>query len=288
MPCYFPMPSYDSNGTPCRLPCGQCIGCRLEYSRQWAIRCVHEAQMHNENCFITLTYNDDNLPTNKSVSKIEMSKFIRSLRKNLYPKKIRFFGSGEYGEKLSRPHYHICIFGHCFDNYKILRSSKKVLGKKGFYTNTESLYRSKLLEKIWKKGWSSVGELTFQTSAYTARYICKKITGSKSTQHYKNLNPEFALMSRNPGIGTTWFEKYSTDVYPKDFLTKNGIKFRPPKFYDYLMMRKNPDLMLSIKQKRKENQNLQLDEIREMQRSHYKKLITKTLIREYERSTNVN
>jgi len=95
---------------PVVVPCGQCIGCRLEKSRQWAIRCVHESKCHDDNIFVTLTYNNENLPKDGSLCLADLQKFMKRLRKK-YGAGIRYFACGEYGEKLKRPHYHVCIFG---------------------------------------------------------------------------------------------------------------------------------------------------------------------------------
>ena len=117
MPCYYPLQGWRSkeltkNGKraivfdrkkgyvdqPLEVPCGQCIGCRLDRSRDWALRCIHEAQLHEDNSYITLTYDDDNLPANASLDKSDFQKFMKRLRKSLGDKKVRFFHCGEYGE----------------------------------------------------------------------------------------------------------------------------------------------------------------------------------------------
>ena len=151
------------------VPCGQCIGCRLERSRQWAIRCVHEASLHTDNCFITLTYSPDCLPSDGSLNHDDFQKFFKRLRKHIAPKKIRYYMCGEYGEdlqqpsKLGRPHFHACLFGLDFDDKQlyIVRDDVK-------------LYTSATLEKIWGKGFVTIGDVTFESAAYVARYIAKK------------------------------------------------------------------------------------------------------------------
>jgi hypothetical protein len=134
MPCYFPITAWRSKDgkneagkwpvvfkptagyldKELKLPCGRCIGCRLERSRQWAVRCVHEASLHEKNCFITLTYSPENLPKDGSLDVSHFQKFMKRFRKRFGPG-IRFFHCGEYGESLSRPHYHACIFGFDFE-----------------------------------------------------------------------------------------------------------------------------------------------------------------------------
>lgn len=192
MPCYKPLDAWrprESTGskklvfsynpqtcestTPLQVPCGQCVGCRLERSRQWAIRCVHESKLHKDNCFITLTYNDANLPSDKSLHYRDFQLFMKKLRKQYPDKKIRFYMCGEYGENFGRPHFHACLFNFNFDDLTLWKTQNK-----------QKLYRSKKLEKLWPLGHSSVGTVTFESAAYVARYIMKKVTGDAAEDHY--------------------------------------------------------------------------------------------------------
>lgn len=234
-------PEQGVHSTQLKLPCGKCINCRLEHSRRWAIRCIHEASIYNKNCFITLTYNDQNLPAKSSLDKRDFVLFMKKLRKK-YGEKIRFFQCGEYGDLTNRPHYHACIFNFDFED------------KKHFSTrNGIPLYRSESLEKLWKKGNSLIGEVTFESAAYCARYIMKKITGEPAEAHYQGRLPEYITMSRRPGIGKQWFDKYHADIYNHDILIiRDGIKCRPPKYYDSLYDTFNHDHFKSLQTKRKE------------------------------------
>lgn len=229
------------------VPCGQCVGCRLAYSRMWAIRCVHEASLHADNCFITLTYNDDNLTwcTLKDGScvgtlvKRDVQLFVKRLRKK-FPVRIRFFCCGEYGELLTRPHYHLILFGFNFPD--------RIFWK---CTNGVNLYRSKFLESLWTYGYSSVGDVTFESAAYVARYCLKKRNGLMKAMHYRNLVPEFSLMSRKPGIARDWFEKFEGDVFPHDFIViRDGIKCKPPRYYDKIYDLTNPEGMDIVRETR--------------------------------------
>lgn len=232
-----------------QMPCGQCIGCRLEYSRQWAIRILHEANTHDENCFITLTYSPENLPANGTLQLKHFQDFMKRLRKNT-GRKIRFFHCGEYGENFGRPHYHACLFGINFTDGKIICNRDGIL-----------LYDSPALEKIWKFGHVSVGQLTFESAAYVARYVTKKINGKKKEGHYALVDentgeisqrpPEYATMSRRPGIASQWYARYRTDAYPKDSLHVRGRKMRPPKFYDRLLEKTHKEIYDKVKEKRK-------------------------------------
>lgn len=203
------------------IPCGRCIGCKLERSRQWAVRCVHESQMWEENCFITLTYNDENLPPEGTLVMEHFQKFMKRLRKKHNDKLIRFFHCGEYGEERGRPHYHACLFNFDFQD--------KVLHK---VSNGQRYYKSQELEKLWGMGHCIIGDVTFESAAYVARYITKKITGEKAKDHYDGLKPEYCTMSRRPGIGSDWFDQYMEDVYSGDFVMIRGKKVKPPKYYN--------------------------------------------------------
>ena len=266
MPCYSPIKGYRAryrnksgkrpivfkvdegyDDQPVTVACGRCMGCRLEYSRQWAIRCVHEAQMHDENCFITLTYAPEHLPPDHSIRKEEVQKFMKRLRKAAKVR-LRYFACGEYGTKNNRPHYHAIIFGYSFPDRKLWTIK-----------NGNRLYRSELLESVWTKGHSSIGECTFESAAYVARYVTKKYTKPEpsersdarqerseekinmkytvvddTTGEIFTLEPEFALMSRRPGIGRSWLEKYRNDTN-KDFITIRGAKMSLPKYYDQII-----------------------------------------------------
>ena len=153
-------------------PCGQCIGCRIDRSRQWAARCVHEAQLHTDNCFLTLTYADEHLPKHNSVSVKELQLFMRYLRRAIYPTKVRFFACGEYGDQFNRPHYHIALFGYDFPDKELFTKRR-----------ANNLYISETLNKIWGKGHCSIGELNYQSAAYIARYVVKKINGDRAFEH---------------------------------------------------------------------------------------------------------
>jgi len=214
------------------LPCRQCDSCRMEYARQWAMRCIHEAQLHQNNCFITLTYDDTHLPSDGSLHYEDFQRFLKRLRKSLKGAKIRYYMAGEYGENFGRPHWHACIFGYDFPD--------KELWKR---TSAGSLiYRSEHLETLWPFGYSSIGDLNFQSAAYVARYVMKKVNGKFKDLHYEDVNfetgeiiqlrPEFCKMSLKPGIGYEWYKKYRSDVYPHDYVVVNGKKVKPPKFYD--------------------------------------------------------
>lgn len=222
------------------LPCGQCIGCRLERSRRWAVRLMHEKQLHEKACFLTLTYSDDHLPCDGSLDVETFQKFMKRLRRGSSGP-LRFFHCGEYGERTARPHYHCCLFGEDFSSDREL------------YRVTERgdrLYNSDRLSEVWGLGHAVIGDLTFESAAYVARYVLKKITGEKAEAHYQGRKPEYVTMSRRPGIGAGWFEKFSSDAYPSDFVVMRGKEMMPPPYYDKLLEKADPSLFKSIKKAR--------------------------------------
>ena len=281
MACYHPQKGYRSiektaNGKhtftkserhgntayPMTIPCGYCIGCRLERSRQWAMRCIAEAKMHERNCFITLTFSEEAMKKrgHRSLAKRDFQLFMKKLRKKMGKKKIRFYHCGEYGPKLGRAHYHACLFGIDFEDKKFWKYSKP--NQAISITSKFKLYRSPTLEKLWPHGWSSIGALTFETAAYTARYILKKQLGKTALEHYNTIDkttgeiteeklPEYTTMSRRPGIGNSWYEKYKTDIYPKDYVTMRGRNMKPPRYWDKLLERENEKLAKKVKARRK-------------------------------------
>lgn len=234
---------------PVELPCGQCIGCRLERSRQWAMRCVHEASLHDRNCFLTLTYKPECVPARGMLNKADFQKFMKRLRKHIEPRRVSFFHCGEYGEELGRPHYHALIFGYDFDDKKPWKQTKD-----------GTLYTSELLSSLWGLGHAVAGPVTFQTAAYTARYALKKVTGKAAAEHYRRVDqetgevyqlpPEYITMSLKPAIGRGWFERFKSDVYPSDSVIHKGRELKVPAYYDRLFKREAPEALLAIKDAR--------------------------------------
>lgn len=267
-----------------KLPCGRCIGCRLERSRQWAVRCMHEAQLHEDNCFVTLTYDDNHLRTKSAlptrltiaqdarlnrantahVNRVDNAqravrggglsiqdhqRFIKRLRKHIDPRTVRFYGCGEYGEKLGRPHYHYILFGYNFPD-RVVRTERE-----GIRT-----YTSQILQKLWPYGYSEIGNVTFESCAYVARYVMKKVTGNAADQHYRHtdeagndywIQPEFNVMSRRPGIAHDWFKQYHMDVYSQDAVVlAGGIKMKPPRYYDELLQQLDQQLLEELQMAR--------------------------------------
>lgn len=188
------------------VPCGKCTLCLSMRSAQWAVRAYHESQLHEQNCFITLTYDDDHLPKDGKISRQHLNEFWRELRR-AYPAKLRYLASGEYGEQTHRPHYHALIFGADFrDDSLSLRP--------GFYT-------SPFVEKVWSKGFIDISSISMATCCYVAGYATKKI-GNPDT---------FVVMSRMPGLGRGWIDKYRAEVAANESVVVDGRKYPIPKRY---------------------------------------------------------
>ncbi len=231
--------SSSAKGKGISVPCGRCIGCRLERARQWAVRLMHESSMHDECCFITLTYSPEFYPETGSLCVESCQLFLKRLRQRVLPARIRFFLCGEYGDEFGRAHYHAIIFGYGFPD-------KMSIGCKKDYEE----FRSDLLDKTWGLGFCSIGSVTFDSACYVAKYAVKKVYGKKAAAHYEGRRPEFLLMSRRPGIGRSWIDKFESDVYPSDEVIVNGRQCRPPRFYDEVFKKRNPVVMEAILAKR--------------------------------------
>lgn len=218
-----------------KIACGQCIGCRIKKQEAWATRCLLESKLHAENSFITLTYNEENFPQYGSLNYRHWQLFAHRLRKKIGA--FRFFVAGEYGEQLSRPHYHALLFGLDFADKRKCNS----------VYSSRDLYQSETLERLWPHGFSTIGNVTYESCRYTASYVCKKITGRMSEAHYSRvipetgeiiqLEPEFARMSLRPGIGAEWFRKYYKEVEQHDAIIINGSRKRVPRYFDILSRR---------------------------------------------------
>lgn len=260
MPCFHPISAWRSasgvvfrptvDASPFQLPCGRCIGCRLEKSRQWALRLTHEARFHDQTSFVTLTYKPEHLPPGGTLVLKDFQDFMKRLRKSC-DKPLRFFHAGEYGERRGRPHYHAIFFGEDFADgaYDVETTDRG-----------DRVWSSPLLDRLWPSGINRVGSLTFESCAYVARYVTKKISGPSARPHYErvdeatgevfSLKPEYATMSRRPGIGALHAERYLSDIYPSDECVSRGHPSKPPKFYDKVLEKLDPELYALVKDDR--------------------------------------
>lgn len=271
--------------------CGQCRSCRLQKSKEKAMQVYGEVYVNSEdyiswrnyngcdvhnNCFITLTFgyeqclwylqNVRKFSYYKarryasflcwSLEKREYVLFQKRLRRLFNSTRIRFFHCGEYGEKYNRPHHHAIILGFDFPDKYLWNVQDGV-----------KYYRSSTLEKLWPFGFSLISEVTYNSCAYVARYVTKKITGKQADNYYNGREPEYCTQSNRPGIGYNYFEKYGLDsVYNTDTMTTlnykgKKVKSRPPKYFDDLLQRTNPTLYNSVKSQREKNVIDNIDKI---------------------------
>ncbi len=283
MPCYTPLQGYKDPFTGAlvftqkdtlqqmEVACGQCFGCRVDHRLMWSIRIVHEASMHeykHGNSWATLTYRDagactdDQYKNGYHIDKhgqlhpSHVADFFRSLRRANKDHKIRYFYCGEYGDENQRPHYHLCIFNHSFNDQYLWKDDE------GLYT-----YTSEELQKHWPWGFTTVAELNLRTAAYTAGYAIKKITGERAADHYLRcdehgeaywLLPEFIRMSTGRekpcGLGASFYAKFKTDIFPSDQspIPQHGQSELVPRYYQNILAEENPAMLEDVKKLRQE------------------------------------
>lgn len=188
--------------------------------------------MHEQSCFVTLTYDDRHLPVNGSLHYPDVQKFFRRLRKAFPGVKVRYYVVGEYGGETDRPHYHALLFGIRFADLVVHSQSG----------SGHTLFLSEQLRKLWPLGNHLIGEVTPQSAAYCAGYCTKKITGEHADLHYRRVDPssgelvkivpEFSRMSLKPAIGLEWFKKYSRELHVHDGAVIEGQMVKVPRYYD--------------------------------------------------------
>lgn len=254
MSCYVPLPAYRLEdggvvfhprarhggvlGAPLSLPCGQCLGCRLDRAKAWSLRIMHEASLSRDNCFVTLTYDDAHLPPASSLRHLDFQLFMKRLRKRFSGRSVRYYMCGEYGSINFRPHFHACLFNVSFSDQCYFRRSDSAVG------SDSAIYTSPSLAALWPLGHSSVCPLTLQTAGYTARYVISKVTGDAAASHYSGRTPEYNRMSLRPGIGYGWWRQFhQSDISPLDAVVDSSGRRSPvPAYYDKLFKRSGADL----------------------------------------------
>lgn len=190
------------------IPCGKCQGCQIDRANEWATRVCMEIKNYKNNAFLTLTYDNEHLPKQRSLIKKDLQDFWKRLRKT--GEKIRYLACGEYGPRTARPHYHAVVLNYWPKDAKIYK--KNITG--------DTLYTSERLNKIWGNGYVIVGQVNYETAAYVARYVYKKAFGLDKNYFLKKKKaPEFTLSSRRPGLG---MEKMNDEKWQK-ILRNDGI-----------------------------------------------------------------
>lgn len=250
---------YSKEFATFELPCGKCLHCRLEYARQWAIRCMHEARVHPENSFVTLTYNDENLPKGPDgrprLHYQDFQLFMKRLRQKRYkdfvktygpenwkllskqerrqiygPQEIGFFVTGEYGDQTKRPHWHAIIF-----NYRPHDAKPKYRNKRG-----DQVFSSESLDGLWGKGNTDFGSVTFDSAGYCARYATKKLNHGKDGDH--DYHPISKKSSRQ-AIGKKFLQKYWRDIFTYGhIILEDGKRICSiPRYYEKWLLKYHPE-----------------------------------------------
>lgn len=244
---------------PFKLPCGKCLECRLSYARENAIRCIHEAKMYLDNCFITLTYSDENLKSPRLQYR-DFQLFMKKLREEfvLYPfQRISYFVTGEYGDKTKRPHWHAILFNWQPRDMETLRRNDR----------GDVIYSSRTLDRLWgfndpEVKPNEIGSVTLDSAGYVARYASKKLAhGHDGTHAYDPVHKR----STRPGIGKAFFEKYWRDMFNYGYVVlPDGSKAPIPRYYEKLLKAQNPQAYLryleSVKLPRAYEAELKYDE----------------------------
>lgn len=275
------------------IPCGKCIGCRLDYSREWANRGYLESLTSEGTWFVTLTYNEDMIKVPDWVEDPsgitycnpgdwggtlvpkDLELFLKNLRQIIQrnykkakrawkkdkkmdkprkPRPIRYMACGEYGSETERPHYHLIIFNLELPENDLYHPR---------LINKNVYYQSHLIERCWTKkdgsfrGICNICPASWNTIAYTARYITKKVNGAQKDVHYgeKGQMPEFFRVSRMPGIGEQYYREHWEEIYKNDSIVihnrEGAITTKPPKYYDELFQQEHPEEWKEIQRRRR-------------------------------------
>lgn len=238
---------------PVVVPCGRCIGCRIDRSRAWSVRIMHDVEQEIFSCFISLTYTDENIPKGGTLVKSDLQKFWKRLRKRLSKDepevKFRYYQCGEYGETTKRPHYHAIIIGWRPND---LQYYKKEGGNRLFTSDT--------LTSVWGFGHVVVGQVSLESAQYVANYCTDKITGEKADNHYRGRLPEFSTCSR--GIGREWIDKNKSDVIRAGgrIILPDGKNTKVPRYYEKVWEGADVDDFINYKGIKSKNGKLYADD----------------------------
>lgn len=241
------------------IACGGCRECLRKLKRDWSVRVMHTLQDLGEGCFVTVTYNDENLPWDMGLEKDALQRFLKRLRKRFPDNEIKYLAVGEYGGRYLRPHYHLCILGLDLAAHPLaVTAPATAQGKSGVLKTVP------VLDSLWPYGFHTVGPLNEASAAYTAAYTVKKLERKAEDYlhrsydgHHWTVAPEFHLHSRRPGLGMRWLERYHEDVYgtvshPKSQVMWRGNPVSPPLAYDRWLKEHDPRRWRAVKKLRME------------------------------------
>jgi len=266
MPCYDPRTLYrphdgskptfekpkHKTSRAVEVPCNVCIGCKLDYERDWSVRMVHQARTSGAAEFVTLTYADENVPYGGHFVHEHFTKAIKHLRDANPDRQLKYFMTAEY-QKNGNPHFHFALFGLPLDDKRYFKSE-----------NGRPYYTSETLEKAWQgRGFHLTAELNLKTAAYMARYMLKDTTTKNAPKHWVYVDREgrchdrqapYATMSTRPAIGREWFDRYAkSDIYQSDGMVHiDGKMFPPPRTYDRWYEQQDPEHFAVIQEEREQ------------------------------------
>ena len=228
------------------LACNKCNNCKLSKAREWALRCWHESQMHEHNSFVTLTYRDKDLPENYNLDHRDFQLFMKRLRAHI-KRPMSFYMCGEYGDSTHRPHYHLLLFGYFppDNKYHTTRNGNRV-------------YKSETLDRLWRKGFTETGHVSYKSAGYCARYTLKKQLPNLQLQDryiYADADGvmqcrklEYVRMSTDPAIGKSWFNQYKKQTIAHDMVRDpDGHEQPVPRYYLDQLKIEDPDLHEQLK-----------------------------------------
>lgn len=247
------LPSTGELIEPFKIPCGRCLGCRIDKSIDWATRLSCEVLEHSpDECyFLTLTYDNDHVPTATlpdgssamTLSSNDVTLFIKRFRSRFPDSTLRYFYCGEYGPRTYRPHYHFISLG--------IRIPDLVPYSRNF--QGDLYFTSRLMDELWPHGHTIIGDVTWESCAYVARYTTKKL-GNGPDFERAGLYPEFARMSRRPGIGSSYFDNNFERIYSHDKVvlpsTGNLRSCTPPRYFDKKFEEIDPVRLAKFKSQR--------------------------------------
>lgn len=232
----FSPKNFNKELEPFAFPCRKCLACRLNGAREKAIRSIHEAFMHENNIFLTLTYDNDHVGDGK-LHYEHFQSFMDKLRKYTYRKlpksaqdraRISYIVTGEYGETFKRPHWHAILFNYAPDD-----ATKHYITERG-----EQVFTSELLSKLWSKGNIEYGSVSLESAGYVARYAAKKLVHGKDQDH--DYHPVHKTSSKR-AIGKSFIETYYKDIFTKGYVVlPNGEKAGIPRYYEDWFKKNHP------------------------------------------------
>lgn len=217
--------SFDVRKDYVQVPCGKCVECQRDRAREWSTRIALDVKSYNSEdnfYFITLTYNDDNIPYTESgyptlvIEDYQLfMKRFRKFQKDAFGKDgVRFYIAGEYGPKTLRPHYHLLVWNCVIPDLELFRISP----------TGNHLFTSKSIFELWymfedpddktsKKlslGHHLIGKGSLATAMYTAKYVSKGFDDTIK-QYCKKTGAfaPFSRMSLRPALGLDYLNSLS-------------------------------------------------------------------------------